>query len=78
MGTDFDCGCRCSRGHWFPCKRHENDLIELIMRRQYIAKIAEVKEVRNVLTKKLIKPKVDVATLKDIPIDELDLDYKED
>ncbi len=29
MGTDFKCGCRVS-GAWFPCKRHENMLIDII------------------------------------------------
>ncbi|MGD9381199.1 MAG: hypothetical protein PVI03_02030 [Candidatus Thorarchaeota archaeon] len=22
MGTDFDCGCRRSMGHWFLCEKH--------------------------------------------------------
>lgn len=29
MGTNFECGCRVS-GAWYPCKKHEAKLIEMI------------------------------------------------
>ena len=28
MGRDFKCGCRCSMGHWFLCRTHEEELVE--------------------------------------------------
>ena len=28
MGTDFQCGCRCSMGHWFLCDLHESEIID--------------------------------------------------
>ena len=27
MGINYKCGCRCSAGHWFLCKKHETDII---------------------------------------------------
>ena len=33
MGTDYECGCRQSGGHWFLCNKHktilENELKEV-------------------------------------------------
>ena len=28
MGQGFDCGCRCSMGHWFLCCKHETELLK--------------------------------------------------
>jgi len=30
MGMDFKCGCRCSLGHWFLCKKHEKEILSKI------------------------------------------------
>lgn len=38
MGTDYTCGCRCSGGHWFPCKNHLSDL-QLLVNEQIKIKV---------------------------------------
>lgn len=55
MGTDFNCGCRTSGGAWYPCKKHEADLIagvkpvfdQEVTKKEILGKLEEIKIIVN-------------------------------